>query len=143
MQVDRPRLPYIDISTIPALRYEAKSRWHHAENQAAASAERNRSTDDRRVAAKAPAPEFVTQDNYRRGARPSILRREGASQLRRDAERRKQAGRRLNDIDRRRPVRRRQNPAAHVESSQPVECLRPRLISKVIANTDHFVSTEN
>src|SRR5262249_13123526 len=79
LDVERARQQHISLA------HELKPRRHYADHLPASSVERQRLTDDGRVAAEAPLPESVAQDYHRRDAGPILFRRERPPQLRRDA----------------------------------------------------------
>jgi len=72
-----------------------------------------------------------------------FLRREGASQPRRDADCQKQTGRRTHIIDLLRLALAAQIHSSHLESGQLLKSLRLCLIGKIHVGADEFVSAKN
>src|SRR5262249_34940869 len=103
--------------------------------------QRQRLTDDGRIAAEASMPESMTEERHTRGFVSILLRREGPPQLRRQTQRWKHIGRDTKNLQSIRRALSPQTEKAFVKSYQMFESLRLRLPGKVTVTLSASVIT--
>jgi hypothetical protein len=82
--VERERRPELRVSRPE--RREAESLGHHAHHRVALAVEGDAPADDARIAAEAPRPQLVAEDDDVIAPRPAVVRGEGATEGWPDAE---------------------------------------------------------
>src|SRR5262249_18898222 len=118
-----------------------RSGRHNSDDRPALAAQRQRLTDDGRIAAEASMPESMTEERHTRGFVSILLRREGPPQLRRQTQRWKHIGRDTKNLQSIRRALSPQTEKAFVKSYQMFESLRLRLPGKVTVTLSASVIT--